>query len=265
MRGEHDGRPKDAAIGQERALSGVQRAVLALLTAAACVGLLFAPAVGAQEALVIKPLSEQRVTRLPTGPLFWRVETFPTLAAAQAAAGPTALVAESAGRIWLLTLGPRGGLTPGGTRVAEVGPLPIVPAAEYLLRVNEASGPPGSVTPVHTHPGSEGFYVLAGEQSIRTPGGTLRIAAGRTEAGPGSGTPLEVSSTGATDLLALVMFVVDAHHAFSSPATMPAGLPRTGGASEAALRALWAAGGLLALALGLAISGATRAVRRGRA
>jgi hypothetical protein len=238
----------------------VLRAVLAFVAAAAFMGLPFAPAAGAQEALVIKPLSERRVVQLPAGPLFWRVETFPSLAAAQAAAGPTGLVAESAGRFWLLTLGPRGGATPGGTRVAEVGPLPIVPATEYLLRVNEASGPPGSVTPVHSHPGSEGFYVLAGEQSVRTPGGTFRVAAGRTEAGPGGGTPLEVSSTGATDLLALVMFVVDAHHPFSSPATMPAALPRTGGAHPAGHWAPATAGALLAL--GLVALGAARSGRR---
>jgi hypothetical protein len=227
------------------------------------VGLVGPPGAGAQDALVITPLSEKRVAQLPAGPLYWRVETFPTLAAAQAAAGPTALVAESAGRAWLLTLGPRGGASPGGTRAAEVGPLPVVPASEYLLRLNQASGPPGSVTPVHTHPGSEAFYVLAGEQSVRTPTGTLRITAGRPEAGPEGGTALEVSSTGATDLLALVMFVVDAHQPFSSPATLPAGLPRAGGSPLATGRALGAGGALLAL--GLAAADAARRARRGTA
>jgi hypothetical protein len=33
--------------------------------------------------------------------------------------------------------------------------------------------------------------------------------------------PMEVSSSGTTDLNALVMFVVDATKPFSSPATMP--------------------------------------------
>lgn len=172
----------------------------------------------AQQALVIKPLVEKKVAELPAGPLFWRVENFPTLADAQAAAGPTALATESTGRVWLFTLGPAGGASPGGTKVAEVGPLPEVVAKQYLLRINEASGPPGSITPVHTHPGSEAFYVLAGETSSRGPHGVMRVKAGETAAGHGADMPMQVSSSGATDLRSLVMFVVDAGKPFSSPA-----------------------------------------------
>ena len=106
-------------------------------------------------------------------------------------------------------------------------------APQYLLRINEASGAPGSVTSVHSHPGSEAFYVLAGELSLRTPAGISRVATSQTETGPGGGTPLQVSSTGTTDLLALVMFVVDADQPFSSPAQLPSSqhpmeLPHTG-------------------------------------
>jgi len=96
-----------------------------------------------------------------------------------------------------------------------------VVATQYLLRINEASGPPGSITTVHTHPGSEAFYVLAGEQSIRTPQGMIRVKVGQPETGPGGDTPLQVSSSGSTDLHALVMFVVDATKPFSSPAKFP--------------------------------------------
>jgi quercetin dioxygenase-like cupin family protein len=56
-----------------------------------------------------------------------------------------------------------GGSTPGGTKVAEVGPVPVFAAPEYLLRINHAGGQPGSKTPEHSHPGSESFYVLAGQ------------------------------------------------------------------------------------------------------
>jgi len=110
----------------------------------------------------VEPVAERIVARLPEGPLHWRIETFPSLAAAQGAAGPLALAAEHGGRAWLFTLGPAGGATPGGTRVAEIGPVPVVPASRYLLRVNRAGGPPGAMTPVHSHSGSEAFYVLAG-------------------------------------------------------------------------------------------------------
>ena len=175
----------------------------------------------AQQPLVIKPLAEKKVTALPEGALFWRVETFPSAADARAAAGTTSLVAESAGKAWLFTLGAAGGSTPGGTRMAEVGPIPRIDAAEYLLRINEATGAPGAVTPIHSHPGSEAFYVLSGEQSIRGRQATLRVQAGQAEAGSGADHPMQVSSSGSADLHALVMFVVDAKRPFSSPAALP--------------------------------------------
>ena len=175
----------------------------------------------ADQPLVVKPLAEKKVSELPAGPLFWRIENFTALAQAQAAAGPWGLVAESAGKVWLFTLGPAGGSSADGTNVAEVGPIPRIVAPQYLLRINEASGPPGSVTPVHTHPGSEAFYVLAGEQNIRSPRGEMRVKVGQPATGHGADTLMQVSSSGSTDLHSLVMFVVDATKPFSSPAKFP--------------------------------------------
>ena len=175
----------------------------------------------AQQPLVIKPLAEKKVADLPPAPLFWRIDSFPTLGEAQAAAGPWSLVAESAGKIWLFTLGAAGGSAPGAAKIAEVGPIPRVVAPQYLLRINEATGAPGSVTAIHTHPGSEAFFVLRGEQSIRGPDGVMRVAAGQAEAGRGADMPMQVSSSGSSDLHALVMFVVDATRPFSSAAKLP--------------------------------------------
>jgi quercetin dioxygenase-like cupin family protein len=170
--------------------------------------------------LVIKPLGEKKVAELPAGPLFWRVESFPTLEQARAAAGSLGLAAESGGKAWLFTLGPAGGSSHGGTKVTEIGPVAQFKATQYLLRVNEASGPPGAVTPVHTHPGAEAAYVLAGEQTFRTPNGVHRIGAGQSLAGHPE-TAMQVSSSGSVDLRALVMFVVDATKPFSTPAKLP--------------------------------------------
>ena len=175
----------------------------------------------AQQALVITALAERRVAELPTGLLYWRIENFASLAQAQAAANMFALVAEAEGKVWLFTLGPAGGASAGGVKVAEVGPIPRVTATQYLLRINEANGPSGSTTPVHSHPGNEAYLVLAGEQSIRGPDGVMRIKAGQSEAGHGAGMPMQVSSSGSMDLRALVMFVVDATQPFSSPAKLP--------------------------------------------
>jgi hypothetical protein len=173
-----------------------------------------------QPPLSVKPLVEKKVRDLPSGELYWRVETFPALAQAQAAATPHSLVAQSGGKVYLFSLGAPGGSSQG-TRVAEVGPVPRIAAAEYLLRVNEASGAPGSVTSVHSHPGSEAFLVLAGEQSIRTPLGVTRVRAGSAQTGHSADTPMQASSSGTSDLHALILFVVDANRPFSSPASLP--------------------------------------------
>lgn len=78
----------------------------------------------------------------------------------------------------------------------------VAPTLVLSAAIVEASGPPGSITPVHTHPGSEAFYVLAGETSSRSPHGVLRIGAGQAGAGHGADMPMRVSSSGSTGLLA---------------------------------------------------------------
>jgi len=191
-----------------------------IFVAAMALGLFLSPtAVAQQPSIVSKPVAERTVTELPTGPLFWSVETFPTMAEAQAASGPHGLVTEAAGKVWLFTLGPQGQGASRGNKVAEIGPLPTVSATQYLLRVNEGSGPPGSTTSVHTHPGSEAYYVLAGEVSQKTPHGTSRVGAGQSMAGHGADTAMQVTSSGATDASYFALFVVDATKPFSSPAT----------------------------------------------
>lgn len=207
-------------------------AVIAVVAAGLCPS-----AATAQGKFVIKPLAERKVSELPAGPLYWRIERFSSglygsgidqygnsvddaLDHAKAAAGPWSLVAEAAGDVWLFTLGPPGGSTVEGSKVAEVGPIPRVVAKHYLLRINEASGPPGSITKPHSHPGSEAFYVLAGESSSHTPNGVMRVAAGHSGNGNVADTPMQVSSSGSTSLHSLVMFVVDADRPFSSPAKL---------------------------------------------
>jgi hypothetical protein len=199
----------------------MKRILISMIAVLASVLWLLPSTARADQPLVIKPLAEKKVSELPAGPLFWRIENFTALVQAQVAAGPWGLVAESAGKVWLFTLGPAGGSSAGGTKVVDVGPVPRIVAPQYLLRINEASGPPGSITAVHTHPGSEAFYVLAGEQSIRSPHGVMHVKVGNPETGPGADTPMQVSSSGSTDLHLLVMFVVDASKPFSSPAKFP--------------------------------------------
>ena len=196
------------------------------------VGVFSAPSpVAAQAQYIVKPVAEMKVKQLPKGELYWRVESFPTLEEAKAAAPPyrwnpdtvsydglPSLTAEVANKAWLFTLGPKGGATPGGTKVAEIGPVPPLSAPEYLLRVNYGHGPPGATTPVHSHFGSEAFYVVAGRLGQRTPQGVMNVEAGHSLNGHAAGMTMEVFNSGTTELTALIMFVVDATKPFSVPA-----------------------------------------------
>jgi len=199
------------------------------------VGLLLPSSTWADEVpYIVKPIAEMKVKQLPKGELYWRVENFPTLDQAKAAAGEyrwnpdtvtydglPSLAAEVAGKAWLFTLGPQGAATPGRAKVAEIGPVPSISAPEYLLRVNYGSGPPGAKTPVHSHFGSEAFYVINGKLGQKTPHGVSYVEAGHTMNGHMAGMPMEVFNGGTTDLSALIMFVVDATKPFSVPATLP--------------------------------------------
>jgi hypothetical protein len=147
------------------------------------------------------------------------VETFPTLAWAKAAEGSASLAADVSGKAWLFTLGPIGGSTPGGTKVAEVGPVPPINAPEYLLRITHSGGPPGAKTAVHSHPGAETIYVLAGRMGQKTPAGTTFTEAGQFLNGQHADVAMEVFSAGATDLDQLVMFVLDATRPFATAAS----------------------------------------------
>jgi hypothetical protein len=212
-------------------ISGGQCAVILALSFLG-IGLLSAPSpVAAQAQYIVQPVAEMKVKQLPNGELFWQVESFPTLDEAKAAAPPyrwnsdtvsydglPSLTAEVAGKGWLFTLGPKGGATAGGTKVAEIGPVPPISAPEYLLRVNYGHGPPGAKTPIHTHPRSEAFYVVTGRLGQRTPQGVMNVEAGHSMNGHSAGMTMEVFSSGTAELTALIMFVVDATKPFSEPA-----------------------------------------------
>jgi hypothetical protein len=210
----------------------LQSAARFAISAGCLVSLLLGPSVWAADApYVVKPIAEMKVKQLPKGSLYWRVENFPTLDQAKSAAsqyrwnpdtvsydGWPSLSAEVDGKGWLFTLGPKGAATAGGTKVAEIGPVPSITAPEYLLRVNYGSGPPGAKTPVHSHFGSEAFYVIAGKLGQKTPLGTSYVEAGHTMNGHIAGMTMQVFNAGTTDLTALIMFVVDATKPFSVPA-----------------------------------------------
>jgi quercetin dioxygenase-like cupin family protein len=100
----------------------------------------------------------------------WYLDVFPTRAAAEAAKGPHGTVVESLGKVGLLTVERAAWLSSKGNRVAEIGPLPIVPGEEYSAQYMEAILNPGMTSSVHNHAGPETWYTLAGETCLETPG-----------------------------------------------------------------------------------------------
>ena len=101
------------------------------------IGALLSSQAQAQQKLAIKNVAEKKLKQLPAGPLFWRLENFPTLAQAQAAAGQTSLAAEVSGKVWLFTLGPKGGATPG----AKQGRRDRAGPSDHRARVSPAHQP----------------------------------------------------------------------------------------------------------------------------
>lgn len=172
-----------------------------------------------QEKFVIESVAEKTVTELPAGPLYWHVENFPALADAEAAAGPLSLAGEVEGKVWLFTLGPKGTPTHGGSMVTEIGPLVDVSAPEYLLSLYHGVATPGANSGVHTHPGTEAWFVLEGQLSQKTPHGVNVVEAGKTLAGGPPKDPMEVTNSGGEELRWLIMFVLDANKPFASDAT----------------------------------------------
>jgi hypothetical protein len=154
---------------------------------------------------------EKRVTTLPDGPLYWQIETLPTLAAAQAAAGPYAMTLEAEGRGWLFTLGHEADRTPGATWLTRIGPLPVPTAPSYLLQLSYQSRSGKVVGTEHSHPGVESWYMFAGEQRVELPTLEQDLVAVRGQGlmGPPANTPLRIINTTAEERRAFNLFVLD--------------------------------------------------------
>lgn len=168
---------------------------------------------------VVSKMAEMNVDTLPEGELYWHVENFGGLEAAQSAAGDYSLAAEFDEKAWLFTLADRKAAGMGGTPVASIGPVPRIDSDGYLLRINNAVAPVGAVTTIHTHPGPEAFLVLSGQLTQHTPYGMHVLNAGATMPGVPD-QAMEIHSTGDEELRELIMFVVDPSRPFAEEATL---------------------------------------------
>jgi quercetin dioxygenase-like cupin family protein len=166
-----------------------------------------------------RPIAEKIVDTLPSDPLYWTVKSFPSLDDAKKAGGEFSLAAESDGRAWLFTLGPRAKPTQDGVNTIEAGPIAPPRASRFMLRISESITSPGRRTPVHTHPGSEAIYVLKGVIEIKTSDRTHTVSAGEASVGAPPNTVMQATTMGTENAHNLIMFVLDASKPPQAPAT----------------------------------------------
>src|SRR5688572_3531947 len=140
--------------------------------------------------------------------VYWHLHGFPSRKAAEAAKSATGLVVEEDGRAWLSEFGPRNIAPPGGESIAVVGPLQLLAAQSYAAVLSYAVMRPGDSSRVHTHPGPEGWFVLAGEQCLETPAGANRAQAGGTATVPPN-IPMELNVTGTALRRAFALVIHD--------------------------------------------------------
>lgn len=140
--------------------------------------------------------------------VYWHLRAFPSRKAAEAAKSATGIVVEENGRAWLSEFEPRNAAALAGEAIAIVGPLQLPAAKSYSAVLSYAVMRPGDNSRVHTHPGPEGWYVLAGEQCLETPAGANKARAGETTM-VSPNVPMELNVTGTTVRRAFALVIHD--------------------------------------------------------
>jgi quercetin dioxygenase-like cupin family protein len=161
-------------------------------------------------------MAREVLHQLPTGPLYWHLDTYATRAAAEADKVGRGKVIEAAGKVWLLIIAGADWRPRGGARAAQIGPLPTG-AGEHAAIYMETMLPPGFAAPIHRHPGPEAIHAVAGEVCIETPEGkTVERPGGESHVIPG-GRPMALVVTGREHHRSLVLIL----HETSQPPIIP--------------------------------------------
>lgn len=159
--------------------------------------------------------------------VYWHLRAFPSRKAAEAAKSATGIVVEEDGRAWLSEFGPRNTAATEGEAIAIVGPLQLPTAKSYAAVLSYAVMRAGDSSRVHTHPGPEGWYVLAGEQCLETPAGADRARAGGTMT-VSSNIPMELNVTGTAVRRAFALVIHDS----AQPRGIPSDWKPSGACSQ---------------------------------
>lgn len=163
-------------------------------------------------------LADDPVGRLSSSQVFWYLDTYATRAAAQADKGPQGVVVESMGKIWLMTIEHENWKSAHGTRVGEVGPIPIHAGEKYSAQLMEADFTPGMMAPEHIHSGPEAWFNVSGETCLETSDGHMQI--GRAGGPPvivPAGLAMHLTATGTEERRSLVLIL---HDSSKPPTTM---------------------------------------------
>jgi quercetin dioxygenase-like cupin family protein len=162
-------------------------------------------------------LTDTAVGRLK-GEVFWYLDSYSTRAAAEKAKGIGGTVVESLGKVWLLTINTAGSQSsPGGQRVAAIGPIPVTAGEEYSSLYMEAVMTPGMTSTIHTHSGPEIWYTLAGETCLETPQGKFVERPNGPPVIVPAGSPMHLTATGTEKRRAIVLIL---HLASEKPTTV---------------------------------------------
>ncbi len=151
-------------------------------------------------------------------PLFWYLDTYATEGEARSAASPRGTVVASLGRVWLFTIADSAYVARGGTRVARIGPLALVDAAQFAAVYMEGVFQPGMTSVVHRHPGVEAWYTLDGSMCVETSEGRVDQQAGDPGVMASGGLPMQLTGTGTVARRSVVLILQDATLPRSTPA-----------------------------------------------
>jgi hypothetical protein len=161
------------------------------------------------------------VVEVPTTPVYWHLDTFPTRAAADAAKEALGTVVETFGQVWLFTLAEPQWRPNGGKHVATIGPLRLHPGTRYTADYMQAATLPGFRTNVHQHGGPEGLFTLSGEVCVETPEGKVVGRAGGDPVVIDGEVPMQLTSIGHEVRRSLILIFHDEAQPWKVPAARP--------------------------------------------
>ena len=155
-------------------------------------------------------LADDPIGSLKSPHVFWHLDAYPNRAAAMADKGPRGIVVESLGKTWLMTIEDEKWRSAHGSRVAEIGPIPVNAGGEYSTQFMEAIFTPGMTAPGHVHSGAEAWYNVAGETCLETSDGRMQVGvAGGPPIIVPEGMAMHLTATGSDQRRSIVLILHD--------------------------------------------------------